>query len=111
MDDPRWLRMVTVGLVLAVIAVIYFLFTGGFSVSKTQRDQSQADQAVQSPIPVATFTPTASPAATPSAYQRIAERTQGGVQTLPNTGFPVGLAIILSASAIISGLSLRRFPK
>lgn len=120
MDDPRVLRIITVGLVLAALAVVYFLLTGGFAVSKSKKVQTQATQTnyvVESPSPsVSNPSASVSPlpairsAATQSAYLRILNRTQSGVQTLPNTGFPVGLAVVFSVGTMISGLSLRKFP-
>lgn len=131
MDDPKALRLVTIGLVLVAIAVGYLLFTGGFSVSKPKIAQNQENKIVQSPQPTPSVTakptsipsvpsvivqqtpkPTPTPLPTPvSAYNAVASRGQGNVQILPATGFPVGLAVIFSASAIVSGFSLRRFPK
>ncbi len=116
MDDPRVLRIITVGLVLAVLAVAYFLLTGGFS-SRTKTTQTaQITQvkgiASSSPAAAAGTATQASPTPTPqSAYDRIVDRNQAGVTTLPKTGFPAGLVVVFSASAIISGLSLRKFPK
>ncbi|MBI4035452.1 hypothetical protein HY383_00750 [Candidatus Daviesbacteria bacterium] len=127
MEDPKWLRLLTVGLVLAAIAVGYFLFTGRFASDSTKK-APQVGQAVSSPSPrvIPSATPTTSPApaatsapivspspsATPaSAYSIIANRTKGGMQVLPNTGFPIGLAAALSVSVMISGWGLRRFPK
>ncbi len=112
MDDPRSLKIVTVGLILAALAVGYFLLTGGFSVKKPKKVQTQNTQqiaGVTTPSPTATLEP--QPTATPSsAYSRIVERTQANVQTLPATGFSAGLAIVFSAGAIISGWSLRKYP-
>lgn len=118
MDDPRWLRIIVVGLVLAILAVVYFLLTGGLGISKpkvqTQGNQTNKIVVVSpspSAIPIVTMPPQPQKTATPSAYSQIASRTQAGTQTLPRTGFPVGLAVIFSASAVISGLALRKFPK
>lgn len=128
MDDPKALRLVTIGLVLVAIAVGYLLFTGGFSVSKSKIAQNQGNQASPSPkpSPSATAKPTPVPSSpsvigqnarpTPSpspisAYNTNTYRAQGNVQTLPATGFPVELAVIFSASAIVSGFSLRKFPR
>lgn len=107
MDDPRVLRILTVGLVLASLAVGYFLLTGGLGVKskKTQTQTTKLEEVVVSPAPPA------SPIATQSAYLRILNRTQSNVQKLPSTGFPVGLAIIFSVGIMISGMSLRKFPK
>lgn len=101
MDDPRWLRLVTIGLVLAAIAVGYFLVTSKIPASTSSPKILGQDA---SPIPVA------SPGSK-SAYSRIAERTtKGGVQTLPNTGFPIGLLGVFSAGVMIAGWGLRKFP-
>jgi|SRR3989344_2111104 len=106
MDDPRVLRIITVGLVLAALAVVYFLLTGGFAISKPKKVQTQATPSVSAnPLPATRSV------ATQSAYQRILNRNQSGVQTLPNTGFPVGLAVVFSVGTMISGWSLRKFPK
>lgn len=114
MDDPRVLRILTVGLVLAALAVGYFLLTGGFAVSKAKKVQTQNTQiaGVTSPaptdVPVASAQP--SPATPQSAYSRIVERNQSNVKTLPATGFPAGLAVVFSVGTIISGWSLRKYP-
>lgn len=114
MDDPRVLRIITVGLVLAALAVGYFLLTGGFSVkSKKIQTQSQVNTVVESPIPTAVdgVAIQASPSPSPlSAYQRIINRSQSRVQTLPNTGFPAGLAVVFSVGTLVSGWSLRKYP-
>lgn len=105
MEDSRWLRLLTVGLVLAALAVGYFLFTGRFSANSATRKVTQVSQ-VTSATPAPSFSPLPTPA---SAYNRIVARTQ--TQTLPRTGFPLDLAAILSVSVMISGWGLRRFPK
>lgn len=119
MDDPRSLRIVTVGLILAALAVGYFLLTGGFSVTKSKKTQSQNIQTADvtsSPAPsyeAVTPSPASQPQnATASAYSRILARNQaqGNVQTLPATGFPAGLAVIFSVGTIVSGWSLRKYP-
>ncbi len=128
MEDPRWLRLITIGLVLAALAVGYFLISGRFfSATPVTRTPAPVSQSV--PIATSSATPgpsvlgqntgnTSRPVAavaspTPaSAYDRIASRAQTGTgaQTLPRTGFPVGLMVVLSISVIISGWGLRRFP-
>ncbi len=122
MDDPRVLRIITVGLILAAMAVVYFLFTGGFSVNKTKVAQTQTTKATPTPLPIVSPTPISTPAVVgqilPTAQPSVASandlganRTQGNAQSLPNTGFPAGLAVIFSTSAIAAGFGLRRFPK
>lgn len=114
MEDPRWLRFITIGLVLAALAVGYFLISGRLSSNQTVRTQASPAPSVLgqntqvSPNPATAVSPSPTPA---SAYSRIVERTQSGTQTLPKTGFPAGLAAVLSISVIISGWGLRRFPR
>lgn len=138
MDDPRWLRFMTIGLVLAAVAVGYFLLSGTLSTQSTTETGSQVSQA--SPQPTSSPTTTASPAvlgqnnrtpngtagttsrptASPSpasAFEIISDRNRSRAQAdqtaqaLPRTGFPVGLILVLSASAAIAGWGLRRFPR
>lgn len=118
MDDPRWLRIIVVGLVLAILAVVYFLLTGGLGVGKpkVQTQGNQTDKVVvvspsPSAIPMVTMPPQPQRTATPSAYSQIANRVQGSARTLPNTGFPLGLAVIVTAAAVGSGLAFRKFPR
>lgn len=118
MEDTRWLRLVTIGLVLAAMAVGYFILAQRFT-----KSQPQIVETIPFPSPTPTSSvlsvtnsmesPLPSPTGqtTKSAYQRIAERTKGEVQQLPATGFPSLLIGALSASAIIIGFGLRRFPK
>lgn len=112
MDNPRWLRLITIGLVLAAVAVGYFLFTGRFSsnnLSKTTQISQSSPSATLSASPSATPTPTSA-----SAFNRIAERTANGgqpVNTLPRTGFPGSLTAVLAISTMIAGWGLRRFPR
>lgn len=120
MDDPRWLRLITIGLVLAALAIGYFLLTGRLT-SNTTKTSSQVSKAILSSspavtpspasVPVATSTPAIIPTSSPaSAYEAISNRTQETPQTLPKTGFPVGLVTALSVSIIIAGWGLHRFP-
>ena len=94
MDDPRILRVLTVGLVLASLVVGYFLLT--------QTQTTQLEEVIESPVPQA------SPIVIEETQQTA---TQPNVQILPNTGFPVGLAVVFSVGTVISGWSLRKFPK
>lgn len=113
MDDPKWLRLLTIGLVLAAIAVGYILITGGFF-PKTKTADSKVGQ-VNGVVATATPTPTPLPVislqtATPSAYTQSAARAQGASGSLPNTGFPMGFLITLTTGVMIAGLGLRKFP-
>lgn len=109
MEDPKWLRLITIGLILAALAIGYFLLTGGL-VKKSSKPQTQT--AVSTPSPAirgdSIIVPEAT--ATPSAYTRIVDRAQGGVRTLPATGVPVGLMLLFASSAMVVGFSLRKYP-
>jgi len=108
MDDPRWLRIIIVGLVLAALAIGYYLLSGVFSLSKPPK--SQTAQNIPSPSAASSSTPSATNNPQ-SAYQMIAQRNQQNVNTLPKTGIPILLLIIFSSSAIVAGLGLRKFPE
>lgn len=120
MEDPRWLRLITIGLVLAAVAVGYFLFTGRFSAKNVTAPKSQISQvrSANSPSPKTSVNAgavqqNASPNPS-SAFNMIAQRSNniGGqnVQTLPRTGFPIGLLGALSVSGMLIGWGLKRFP-
>lgn len=100
MNDPRWLRVMTVGLILAALAVGYFLISGKFSNNIPPKDSQ-----------IKSVEPTPFPTSTASAYERIVERNLSDVQTLPNTAFPISIMFVFSAGAVAVGLGLRRFPK
>lgn len=107
MESSHWLRIITIGLVLAALAVGYFLVSGSFGVKKvSQPEEKQVEGVTQASPPLTQ--PSPSPV---SAYSRIVERNKTQVETLPRTGIPVLLYMVFSASAIISGLALRKFPK
>ena len=130
MENSRWLTILLIGLVLAGLVVGYFLLRNTFS-PKPQPQVQQATQTVQasppkqtpsdfvlgqnvnSPAPVSntTLNTVSQPSPTPaSAFARIAQRTQAETNTLPATGFQVALLGIFSASAIIIGWKLRKYP-
>lgn len=121
MDDPKWLRLITIGLVLAAVAVGYFLFTGRFSssnVSKTTQISQASPSATSSAQPSVLGQNSqgfVSPTPTPvSAFNKIAGlTTKSGqpVNALPRTGFPGSLAAVLAISTMIAGWGLRRFPR
>ncbi len=113
MDDPRVLRLVTIGLVLAALAVGYLFFTGGFSVSKSKIAQTSTAKPSPTAMKIVITTPVPSPSASPArtSAPSPSNRNQGSAQTLPRTGFPIVLAIVFSVSGIISGLALSKFPR
>ncbi len=132
MEDPKWLRLITIGLVVTALAVGYFLLSGRM-VSNKAPSTSIGESATPSASILGRNAQTAlSPGAsstsrsTPlSAYDRIASRnqpsqpqtqsqpqspTQSQSQTLPKTGFSYLLAGIFSIGILISGWGLRKFP-
>ncbi|MDD5147022.1 MAG: hypothetical protein PHV63_00525 [Candidatus Daviesbacteria bacterium] len=121
MEDSRWFRLITIGLILAALAVGYFLLSGRLtsnSFIKTKPQTTNEVSGTASATPSASVlgqdvqtTPTSSPKQTPSsAYDRIANRNQNQVQTLPKTGFSQVLAGIFSVGVMISGWGLRKYP-
>lgn len=123
MEDPRWLRLITIGLVLSTLAVGYFLLTGRFASTKINKTASTAlpTQRAQAPSPSPTsFSPRPSPTASGVSKNSVSKQvtpstvgqTTGGqsVAILPNTGFPVVLLAVFSASAITVGWGLRKYP-
>jgi len=93
MVEETRIKLIGAGLILATVVIGFLIFTqrlGGNKVTK-QLDIPPVIQASPSPTPVS------SPVVVG--------------QTLPATGFPVGLFAIFSASAAIAGYGLRKFPK
>ncbi len=109
MENSRWLGLITVGLVIAALAVGYFLLTGKLS--------TKSGSAQVTPVPSvlgqnAQTDAKVSPTPTPqSAYNIIVNRNKSQVQILPKTGFPIELAVVFSASAMTIGWGLRKYPK
>lgn len=132
MEDPRWLRLITIGLVVTALAVGYFLLSGRMVSNSTVKTPESAtpSASILGRNVQATSSPGASstPRSTPlSAYDRIASRNQQSQpqtqsqlqsptqaqsqsQTLPKTGFSYLLAGIFSIGILISGWGLRKFP-
>ncbi len=115
MDDPRWIRLVTIGLILAAVAVGYFLISGRLFTNSTTQTQPQeiSVEGSLSPSPsvLGQDTATVSPSPTSqSAFNTIAQRMQGSAQTLPNTGFPILSLGLFSAAVVVIGWGLKKFP-
>lgn len=100
MNESRWLKVMTVGLILAALAVGYFMIAGKFA--KPSPKDSTVLKTVE-PSPLASASPV-------SAYTRIVERNLINVETLPKTASPVSLLMVFSAGAIVAGMGLRKFP-
>ncbi len=98
-----------VGLVLAALAVGYFLLTGRFTSNKTTT-QTEVPEITVTPQP--TLTPiipvqkTQDTQVTPPAMAAARNR----ITTLPKTGYPQVLLGIITIGIMVSGLGLRKFP-
>lgn len=106
MENSRWLGLITIGLIIAALAVGYFLLTGKLTTKSTTSQVSPAPSVLGQDVQVS---PTPLPTSV-SAYQRIVARTQNQTQTLPKTAFPTGLMLAFSVSAMIAGFGLRKYP-
>ena len=122
MEDTRWLRLVTIGLVLAAMAVGYFLLAQRFNGNKTQVADTKTEVVVATPTPTPSVLPTPLPSASVlgigvtaagglTTKGGLSVTTKGGVQSLPATGFPAVLLVWFAAGAIAAGYGLRKFPK
>lgn len=109
MESSPWLRLITIGLVLAALAVGYFLISGRFASDRSAKPQTQEEQQVEG-VTQASPQATTEPGVSPNAYSRIVDRNKSAVATLPQTGSPLLLIGIVSLSAIISGWGLKKFP-
>lgn len=118
MEDPKWLRLITIGLVLAAVAIGYLLFTGRFSSNTARSSPLPSVSSPESVSPKPTQSQTGAQISSPSpatAEGRVAERSggalNGDIRSLPKTAFPMGIGIIFSLVAIATGWGLRKFPK
>lgn len=94
MIDETRIKLIGAGLILVTVVVAFVVLSKRMAVPETQTlDIAPIVQA--SPEP----TPSASPA------------IQGTQTSLPKTGFPAGLFVILAASTALAGYGLRKFPK
>lgn len=115
MEDPRWLRLITVGLVLAALAVGYFLLTGRFNTANQPRPTNRGISA--SPTPVSQAAPTGSPQAdtgsdsqAPTPAPSATPDPRRNLTILPATGYTQALLGIISIGVMVSGLGLRKYP-
>ncbi|MCR4305922.1 MAG: hypothetical protein NUV73_02460 [Candidatus Daviesbacteria bacterium] len=123
MDDPKWLKLVVIGLVLAALATGYFLLSGRLTSNQAAKPGSQVSKGVPVASPVASSSPAVlgqnaqgspvpvSSSVPVSAYSALVNRNGGGVENLPNTGSPVILISALAVSTMLVGWGLRRYPR
>ena len=105
-DGDNRIRIIIAGLVLAVIAVGYIIFSQKFTNSQTKVQNS----VTPTPIEQTTSTPEDQPIDSALPQTTKGGLSTSGVSTLPKTGFPVALLGIFSTSASIIGWSLRKYP-
>lgn len=121
MEDAGWLRLITIGLVLAAMAIAYFLLAQRFNTTNVSNSQVQRTAqpsatvlgANTSPIPLATSSPlpTATPATQSANQKGTSGTTKGGIAQLPSTGFPISLLAVFASGAVAAGWGLRKFPQ
>jgi hypothetical protein len=118
MEDTGRIRLIIIGIILAVVAGGYFLFTQASRVLNSKTDNN-IKVAVATPTPSASGqvvvrfaspTPTATPKNAPAVAGQSTQLAQGTKGGLPATGFPVGLVGIFGTSAAIIGWSLKKYP-
>lgn len=116
MEGSSWLRVAIIGLVLSAIVLGYFLVSGRFLPKfRSSATTSQTVQPTMSPQAEASDEPvlgenTEPKPINPSAYTRIAQRSQGNIKTLPKTGSPLFLIATILLSLTVTGWGLRKFP-
>src|SRR5437016_4136156 len=112
MDQPKWLKLSAVGLVIVLAGVAYFLVIGRNSQNKNQTETlGTVEMASPSPLSVVSPTPVYSPSPQ-SAYNTVMDRRNlANASTLPSTGFPTDLIGIFSVAVVVVGFGLRKFPQ
>lgn len=122
MEQSVFLRVAIISLFLIVVAAGYFFLTGKFltgsiklptlfsqkvQVQPTPQQVLGENTQVQTSTPSADLDQSAKPS---SAYTRIAQRSQGSIETLPKTGSPLFLIATILLSFTVTGWGLRKFP-
>ena len=107
MENEGRIKLIIAGLVLAAFAIAYFILAQKYQPSKNQTVSPPPIQTMDSTTPVASPGPLAQESPTPSGN---ISGGLGGVETLPNTGFPAPLIVSFATSAMIAGYFLRKFP-
>ncbi|MDO8619299.1 MAG: hypothetical protein Q7R49_05145 [Candidatus Daviesbacteria bacterium] len=104
MVEDNKLKILTAGLVLAALAIGYFIITQKINNQASHIANQPSASSVPTPTPELVPLPSATPAPIPST-------TKGGTNTLPKTGFPLTLVGVFAMSALVSGYFLRKFPE
>lgn len=108
MDQPKWLKLSALGLIIVILGFAFFAVTGRFSSKKytvLPIKEGSIQVASPSPSPIGLL-----PSPTPNAYQTLANKTNPKATNLPNTAFPTGLFVIFSSGAALIGFGLKKFP-
>jgi hypothetical protein len=122
MEDTGRVRLIIIGIILAIVAGGYFLFTQANRVFKSRTEGNQTTNqrnVAVSPSPsansgynIVVVSPSPTGFATASGTPAVAGRSTNIAQnSLPNTGFPEVLAGTFALSAVISGYFLRKYPR
>ena len=118
LESGNRLKLIITILILVAIVIVYLIFSQKFA-SQQSKVVNNGGISVSQIQP--TITPTPSIAITPTpllnkqdAQSGVAKGGQslsnGEVSSLPKTGFPATLMGVFSASAIVAGWFLRKYP-
>lgn len=113
MESSPWLKLITVGLVLAALAVGYFLLSGKLMSNNTVKPQQQTEATSSALVFGESTKESPKPSVKQSqvsAYDTIANRKQSQIRELPKTGSQEILAGFFSIGIMVTGWSLRKFP-
>lgn len=91
MQDETKIKLIGAGLILVTVIVVLVVF------SKNMTPQTQTLEVT----PIVQVNPVPTPSVSPAIQ---------GAKSLPKTGFPAGLFVIFSASAVLIGYGFRKFP-
>ena len=110
MDQPKWLKLAALGLLIVILGLTYFVVVGRFSSKKEV--VSKPSTISQGSVSTASPTPSATPSTSPNAFQKLSDQqVANNTQNLPNTGFAEDLFIFVTAVLILSGITLRKYSR
>ncbi len=102
MNYPNWLRLIIIGLVIAVIGSGYFLLSGRFN-----KTTEIVNLPSPTPITIAAVSPTPTPQ---TAANVVADKSSAqNTNSLPSTGFPLVVGGILATVSVVTGYKLRKY--
>lgn len=110
MEQPKWLKLSALGLLIVILGLTYFVVVGKFSAKR----EASKSKVIQGSVTVASPTPSTSakPSTSPNAYQKLTDKQAvGNAKNLPNTGFAEDAFIFFTAVLILSGMILKKYSR